>query len=227
MQRTGRVSAPGEVVSDLRERYLRALLNGDRREAVRLVIEDGVGAGISTRDLQHGVIAAAQHEIGRLWQLNLVTVAREHMASAITQLALASLFERSVPDAAVGKRVVVACVEGELHDLPGRLVADTLELAGFDVEFLGANVPVSTLCDRVVSTKPDLVCLSVTMSFHIGALRSSIMELRTRSSTPLMIGGHAVGWSAELARELDVLVSGATPDTIVQQARAATGLLPA
>lgn len=51
----------------LRERYLRAQLAGDRREAVRILIEEGLAQGASVTDLQAQVIGAAQSEIGRLW----------------------------------------------------------------------------------------------------------------------------------------------------------------
>lgn len=219
-------SSPPALVSDLRERYLRAVLAGDRREAVRLVLEDGLDRGVPTADLHHGVIAAAQQEIGRLWQLNLVTVAREHMASAITHLVLAALFGRAVALPSVGKRVIVACVEGEMHDLPARIVADTLELAGFDVAFLGANVPLDDMVAHARTDPADLICLSVTMTFHIPALRAAITSLRAVTSTALMIGGHAVGWSAALGEELGVMVSGSVPELIVMQARLATGLPP-
>ena len=192
----------------LRERYLRAQLVGDRREAVRLVIDEGLGGGASVGDLHAQVIASAQQEIGRLWQRNLVSVAQEHVASAISQLALAALFERAAVAAALGKLVVVACVEGELHDLPARLASDALELAGFDVRFLGANVPLDHLLDLVRTERPALVGLSVTMSFHLPALRRAVEALRTVTAAPILVGGHALGWSPSLGRELGVEVAG-------------------
>ncbi|HET7402993.1 MAG TPA: B12-binding domain-containing protein, partial [Usitatibacter sp.] len=58
-------------------RYLEAQLSGDRREAVRLVLEEGIGEGHSVRTLQAGVVQAAQREIGRLWQQNRISIAQE------------------------------------------------------------------------------------------------------------------------------------------------------
>ena len=130
-----------EDLRDLRDRYLRAQLAGDRREAVRVVVEHGLARGASVHEVQTHVVQAAQDEIGRLWQLNQVTIAQEHMATAISQLALAALFERAPARKPHGKEITIACVEGELHDLPARLAADYLELDGFDVRYLGANMP--------------------------------------------------------------------------------------
>lgn len=212
------------ALAALRERYLRAQLAGDRREAVRLAVEDGLGVGFKIEQLQEAVIAEAQREIGRLWQLNLVTVAQEHMASAISQLVLAVLFERSPPGRRLGRRIVVACVEGELHDLPARLVADTLEHAGFDVDFLGANVPPSQLCAHIAQVKPDLIALSITMSFHLPALRAALAELASASSVPILVGGHALGWSTTVAAELGVDTCEASATALVAHVSQLTGL---
>lgn len=208
-------------------RYLRAQLAGDRREAVRLVVEDGLGRGARVLDLQAHVIQAAQDEIGRLWQQNRVTIAQEHMASAISQLSLAALFERATPSKPLGKRLVLACVEGELHDLPARIVADFLELEGFEVRYLGADVPTDDLIRLLEADPPDLIGLSVTMSFNVPALRAAVSRIRAASvvgERPIFAGGHALRWSSNLAAELGVTAAGATPAEVIATARRLAGL---
>lgn len=207
----------------LRDCYLRAQLAGDRREAVRLLVEDGLGSGAQIEELQTHVIRAAQAEIGRLWQLNRVSIAQEHMATAISQLSLAALFERATPRPALGKTVLLACVEGEQHDLPARMVADVLELDGFDVRFLGANVPTDDLVAAVRAEQPDLIGLSVTMSFNLPALRTAIARVRLVGERPIFIGGHATGWSPGLARELEVAEAGADAVELLATARRLAG----
>jgi methanogenic corrinoid protein MtbC1 len=213
-----------QPLGELRDRYLRAQLTGDRREAVRIVVEDGLGRGTSVLDLQTYVIQAAQREIGRLWQHNQVSVAQEHMASAISQLSLAALFERATPAKPVGKKLVLACVEGELHDLPARLVADIFELEGFDVRYLGADVPHDELIKLLDAERPDLIGLSVTMSFNVPSLRTAVARVRQVSALPIFIGGHATRWAQGLAGELDVVAAGTNPIELVATARRLVGL---
>lgn len=220
------IDDPATALEPLRDRYLRAQLSGDRREAVRLVIEDGLGRGAGVVDLQTHVIRAAQDEIGRLWQQNRVTIAQEHMASAISQLSLAALFERATPASRLGKVLVLACVEGELHDLPARIVADFLELAGFDVRYLGADVPSDDLLELLVADPPDLIGLSVTMSFNVPALRAAVARVRAAIDRPIFVGGHATRWSQGLAAELGVATAGAGPAAVIATARALVGLDP-
>ena len=207
----------------LRERYLGAQLRGDRREAVRLLVEEGLRVA-SIVELQAHVIRAAQEEIGRLWQQNRVTIAQEHMASAISQLSLAALFERATPSKPLGKKLLLACVEGELHDLPARIVADFLELEGFDVRYLGANVPHDDLMCMIVAEQPDVIGLSVTMSFNVPALRVAVARVRDATDRPLFVGGHATRWAPNLANELAVDTTDGTPGDVIELARRLAGV---
>ena len=209
----------------LRERYLRAQLSGDRREAVRLVVEDGLGGGVSVREVQSGVIRAAQDEIGRLWQLNLVTIAQEHMATAISQLALAALFERAPVPPPRGKKIVIACVEGEHHDLPARLVAAYRELVGFEVRYLGANVPQDDLAAAIRDEAPDVIGLSVTMSFNMPALRQTISRLRVVTTAPILVGGQAIELSRPAAAALGVETASGQPEELLAAARRLAGVV--
>lgn len=208
----------------LRDRYLAAQLAGDRREAMRLVLDEGFGKGVSVIDLQVDVIRAAQDEIGRLWQQNKVSIAQEHMATAISQLTLSALFERARPKPALGKKVVLACVEGEQHDLPARLVADVLDLEGFDIRYLGANVPHDDLIKSITHESPDAIGLSVTMSFNVPSLRIAVERVRAVTQRPIFIGGHAMQWAQGLASELDVDSAGTSIDELIATARRLAGV---
>jgi methanogenic corrinoid protein MtbC1 len=203
----------------LRERYLTAQLAGDRREAMRLVLDEGLSKGERIVDLQSKVIQSAQDELGRMWQQNRVTIAQEHMATAISELTLSALFEHAVPKASLGKKIVLACVEGEQHDLPARLVADLLDLEGFDVRFLGANVPHDDLVKTIVYERPDVIGLSVTMSFNVPQLRTAVERVRAVTDKPIFIGGYATRWSQNLAFDLYVESAGDTPEELIVVAR--------
>jgi methanogenic corrinoid protein MtbC1 len=210
----------------LRDRFLSGQIAGDRREAMRLVLDEGLALGAEIVELQAHVVQAAQNELGRLWQQNRVSIAQEHIATEISQLTLSALYERATPKPSLGKRVLIACVEGELHDLPARLVADVLDLDGFDVRYLGANVPHETLLTSIAHERPDLIGLSVTMTFHVPALRTAVERVRAMTATPILIGGHATRWSQNLAFELEVDSTGTSHDEITASARRLAGVAP-
>ena len=210
-------------------RYLAAQLAGNPREALRLVLEDGLGAGLSARDVDLRVVAEAQRELGRLWENNEISVADEHQATAISQLVLSHLYTSLQRDSRVGKIIVVACVEGEQHDMAARIASDVLESAGFDVVFLGANVPTASLVDKLRAVKADALALAVTMSFHLDAVRTTITRVRDAlgAELPVLVGGDAVVDAPELAASPGVHVSQGSALELVAIARRVLGVAPA
>ena len=207
-------------LEDGRQQFLDAQLAGDRRRALALVAELTSAGKHTASDVRTHVIRAAQSEIGRLWQKNSISIAQEHMATAISQLALAELFRHERPSAPNGRKIVVACVEGELHDFPARLVADELDVAGFDVRFLGANVPVDALLSFIAREDPDLLVLSATMAFHADSVRTAVTRIRAiAAELPIAVGGQICDWVESLGRELDVAISGCDAGELVREAR--------
>ena len=73
-----------DPISRLLEQYVAAQLAGDRRSAMRLIIDQGLGRNVPLPTLYLDVIQAAQYRIGELWQHNRITVAQEHLATAIS-----------------------------------------------------------------------------------------------------------------------------------------------
>ena len=211
-------------LDELSRSYLAAQLAGDRREAVRLLMEEGIGRGNSVIDLHLRVIQQAQREIGRLWEQNSISIAQEHQATAVSQLALAHLYQQSIRRPAVGKAVLVACVEGELHDVGARICADVLDLHGFGVRFLGANVPTDCLISFVEHTRPDLVALSVTMPVHLPAAHAAIDALRARTAVPLAVGGRALDLPGAREGWKGVTIFGADALELLRAARETLGV---
>jgi methanogenic corrinoid protein MtbC1 len=185
--------------------FLNALIRGDRREADRLV--DRVldrGDGLESLYLQ--IVQPAMWEVGRLWQENELTVAEEHLATAITQAAMGRAFERVYRwhDSRTPS-LIAACVDEERHQMGLRMICDLLELEGWDTAYLGASVPVESLVSIVEKRQPDVVALSATIAPHLPRLRAAIEAIRAAKveTQPLIIvGGRALGGDRALATRL-------------------------
>jgi len=214
-----------DPLASLRTRYLAAQLAGDRRKALRLVIEEGVERGVSVPDLHLQVIEPAQVEIGRLWQENTITVAQEHLATAISQLVVSHLYRYLPAATANGKRVIVACAEGELHEMGARMAADFLEMAGFDVRFLGANVPAAGLAAMVREVRPHLVVLSAATTLCFPGLRSTIAAAREAGgpTLPILVGGHAFTQGDFCGAPGGVIYAWASAESLVRAAETHAG----
>jgi methanogenic corrinoid protein MtbC1 len=204
----------------LRARYLAAQLQGDRREALRLIDEEGLGAGWSVPALHLHVITPAQREIGRLWQHNVIHVAQEHAATAISQLVVAHLYRHLPVHAPLGRRVLVACAPGERHEMGARIASDFLESAGFGVHYLGADVPVRDLVAHAMATRPHCVVLSVATGLCTSGLVEAVAALRAAfgPDLPILAGGAAFD-DADTCPTCDL------PDGVVQHGLDAPALV--
>jgi MerR family transcriptional regulator, light-induced transcriptional regulator len=212
-------SLPSTALS-LTGEYLRATLNGDSAEALRLMAQ-GLSAGVTPAELELHMILPAQREVGRLWQENRISVAQEHLATSISQLVMSHLYAHLPRPTANGRRVLVACVEGEQHDLGARMGADFLEMSGFEVRFLGADVACDRLRDAVAEDSPDLLGLSATMPFHLPALEQAVADVRTVApDLPIVVGGGLVEAVPGLAERLAVQACGVDAEALVRQCRA-------
>jgi len=199
--------------------YIRSVLRGDRRLALALV-DTALAGGLPIDAVQEDVIREAQRRIGELWARGEISVAEEHMATAITRQALTHLHEGAIPSMLKDERVLVACVEGEMHDVPARMVADVLELGGYDVRFLGANVPAQGLPALLSQFRPDVLALSVTVEPNLRNLGPTINVALEQLPTLLFaVGGRAINVDGKLPR-----VAGAELCT-ARDARALANLL--
>ena len=120
------------------------------------------------------------YRIGQKWQENQISVAREHLATAIAQGILSQEYARVQPVPASNRKVVLACVEGNHHALGLMMVADSFELMGWRVLNLGANMPTRSLVEMICEAPPDLVGLSVSLPHHFTAAHEVIAAMRNR-----------------------------------------------
>jgi len=199
------VTIPGFIagvtpLDNLTREYLDALLRGDRQTASHLVLES-VQAGVSIKDIYTQVFQRSQREIGRLWQTNQISVAQEHFCTAATQMVMSQLYPCIFTGERRDRRMVMACVGGELHEIGARMVTDFFEMDGWETYFLGANMPLESLVRIVVERQADLLALSTTMTFHVSKVTEMIAALRANGASPrtrILVGGYPFNLSPDL-----------------------------
>jgi MerR family transcriptional regulator, light-induced transcriptional regulator len=178
-------------------RYGDALRAADGAAAERVALEC-LQEGVAIESLYARVIAPAMGRIGCLWEQGAITIADEHLATAITHRVMASAYGSSFGRALSRPgRILLAVVEGQRHALGLRMAADVLELGGYEVDYLGADVPADALVEAVESRRPDLVGLSSTLDPEPPALLTAVSRLRAGfPGLPILVGGHGSSSSA-------------------------------
>lgn len=204
---TGRGAAAGGGPTALSPQIV-----GDYWDALMLRDESAALAAAWTA-LDHGVppesvvldlIGATQSRVGAEWAANRLSVAQEHAATALGDRVLAALgghpaYRRSTSESR--GRVTVACVDGEWHAMPARLLAEVLSLGGWRVDFLGAHVPGPHLIAHLHESGPDVVALSASLALRLPDAHAAITACQA-ASVPVLAGGAAFGPNGEYARLL-------------------------
>jgi methanogenic corrinoid protein MtbC1 len=195
--------APAGELDRLTGLYTEAALRGGRQAAVNLLLE-AVRQGHPVIDLYAEVLQSAMYRIGRMWEENHITVAQEHMATAITQFVIAHLYTLIEPPERSRGKGVVTGVQGEFHQVGANMVADMLEADGWDVRFLGTDTPMSGVLEAMEEHEADILGISATMLFHISSVARLIDAVRAKrgSRIRILVGGGAFRAAPLLYKEL-------------------------
>ncbi|MGW0118580.1 cobalamin B12-binding domain-containing protein [Streptomyces sp. NPDC003327] len=223
-----RTTTPAVDLAPVRSRLWAALGERDEAAAAAAVL-DAHAAGAPTEDLLLDVIGAVQARVGAEWAAGRLGVAQEHAATAIQDRVVAALARQAPGRRTSGRpgadpeggtaprRVTVACVDGEWHALPARLLAEVLRGRGFHVDYLGANVPTPHLVAHLHQTGTDVLALSSSLPVRLPTAHAAVTAVQA-IGLPVLVGGAAFGPEGRYARLLGA--DGWAPD-----ARAAASLL--
>ena len=195
---------PDNPLSGLGSRYLDTLLQGERNAAAEMILS-AVERGTPITDLYLHVFQAVQIELGRLWQMNKVSVAEEHYCTAATQLIMSRLYPYIFNEKKNGRVFLGACVGDELHEIGVRMISDFFELEGWDTYFLGANTPQQAILDMVKTKKPHILGIGVTIAYNIYNVESIIKAVRSQDeleSVKILVGGYPFNLDAALWKKV-------------------------
>ena len=177
---------------DIYNNYLNNLIKGNRKSCFNIV-QSLVEQGFDIETIYQKLFTSSMYEIGKLWQQNKISVTVEHIATSITEQLISSLYPKIL---GAGKnqdwKYLGACVPGELHQLGGKMIADLMELYGWNSYFTGANTPEEDLLQEIERIRPDLLGLSISIYFNFDKMKSLISEIQfSFPNLDVIAGGHA------------------------------------
>lgn len=122
---------------------------------------NGAVAVIPFEEAVQRILLPLQRRIGELWHEGRLNVAVEHYVTKIIQQKLFSVMNQ-LPVNEFGPRILIACPEGETHEIGAQAVAYIAATKGCHVYYLGPNLPYSDLVNFCEKISPDLILLSLT-----------------------------------------------------------------
>lgn len=177
--------------------YVDAARHGSRRQAV-LLVRALLDRGVPPEDVVVDLLAASQSLVGTGWEAARWTIAMEHRATAITEVALQEVTVQTdghvgapIGDADIGT-VVVLSPEGEWHTLPGRMFTEILRFRGIDATALGPSLPADQLGDLFGDHPPLVAAVACSLPTSLVGAWRTLSELR-RLGVGTVCGGRGFG----------------------------------
>jgi MerR family transcriptional regulator, light-induced transcriptional regulator len=206
---------------ELTKRYLTALLESDRATACQMINAAIEEDDVSVQDIYLHVFQTAQREVGLLWQTGKISVAQEHFCTAATQLCMSQLYRYIFQSKKNGFKAVICCAEGELHEIGVRMVADLLEMNGWDAHYLGANTPRDSVMGYLEKQRPNLIGISATITSHLPEVVELIKKIREQSGedVKIIVGGYPFNVEPQLWKQVGADASATNASAALEQAQ--------
>jgi len=145
--------------------------------------------------------------IGESWHAGTLTPAHEHAASAVIRQVLTWTREAYRPPRSA-RRIVVATMSGDRHEFGAMLAAGTAAAEGWQVTYLGADLPPLDIARAAKSLEADVLALSSVLPIEARRLLEDAAALKKElnGAATIIIGGSG---AAPVARDFERL--GITP----------------
>ena len=151
---------------------------------------NGAVAVIPFEEAVQRILLPLQRRIGELWHEGHLNVAVEHYVTKIIQQKLFSVMNQ-LPVNEFGPRILIACPEGETHEIGAQAAAYIAATKGCHVYYLGPNLPYSDLVNFCEKISPDLVLLSLTELKQEADTLHHIQQLEQLATRwPVAVGGQ-------------------------------------
>lgn len=181
-----RVRATQPPLSSAQQAYLDRIENLDASGAQALLQE--MSDGVGNLQLILGVAIPIMWEVGRRWSDGTLGTAPEHLVRAQLRQMMTSRLEQ-IPESAGARRLLFTTPAGQLHEF-GILAGSVLaKEAGFDVLYLGPDLPVEDIIWSVAKSRADVLVLSVVRHMDEEQMRQMERLVDTVApSVPVWIG---------------------------------------
>jgi len=202
---SGVAAGHAETAGELLHEFVQAVTTFDATQAERLL--ERARVLLSARELVLEVLVPLLSCVGQAWLRGELCTASEHVASTLVR-EHASRLLRQIPADAGAELLLVSTPAAELHELGALLAAAIAKIHGYDVLYLGPNLPAEEIARAARVARADLVAISiVALEPEAAAAEVRALMAALPRGVDLLLGGAQAGPVSELA-QCDVLALG-------------------
>lgn len=136
------------------------------------------------------LIAPLMQEIGEQWKAGNIRIAHEHLATAVIRTLLGN-FSQESDTPSLMPNLVIATPRAQLHEIGALLAATTAASQGWQVTYLGSNLPVEEILGCTIQSKAKAIGLSIIYPTDDPRMTNELQKLRRglHEDVALFIGG--------------------------------------
>jgi len=175
---------------------IRDAVIGGKHGDIKAIVQEALNAGVDADAIINDALISAMDIVGKNFGSGKIFVP-EMLVAAVTMKNGLDVVKPLLAGEESRSRgtVIMATVQGDLHDIGKNLVTMMLEGAGFKVIDLGVDLSVERLLDKVKEIKPDVLGLSALLTTTMPEMKKVVEELVNqglRKDVKVMIGGAPV-----------------------------------
>jgi 5-methyltetrahydrofolate--homocysteine methyltransferase len=182
-----------DLPEGIRGRLARAVIGGELESVVGMV-EEALAEGLTPMQISNEALLKGLEEVGRRFDSGAFFLPQV-MVSADTMKAAFARLKKELSAGAIESlgRILMATVEGDIHDIGKNILVTLLENHGFEVIDLGKNVSAPKILEAAREHKVDAVGLSALMTTTMAQMEKVVALLKAEGvQTFTMVGGAVV-----------------------------------
>jgi len=184
----------GKVLSySIRAQLKEAIIEGNK-EGILELIEEALKKGFRPLKVIDEILTPAITLVGEKYDEGVYFLPQLISSAEVMKLACERLSKEMKKETLSSQgRIVMATVEGDIHDIGKNIVSLLLSSHGFQVVDLGKDVKKEKIIQEALSQKADLIGLSALMTTTMNRMKEISDELKRRKiDIPILVGGAVV-----------------------------------
>ena len=183
----------GPQINEMQDKLKTAVLKGNRNGIVKIT-KEALESGENPSELLNQVLLPAINQVGEYFDQGKYFLP-QLIASAEAMKNSIEVLEPLLQTGSAGEEmpvVVIATVEGDIHDIGKNLVALMLKNHGFHVIDLGKDVPQAKILETAREHHAEFIALSALMTTTMQRMREIVAAAKQEGITAKIIIGGAV-----------------------------------
>ena len=141
------------------------------------------------------VISPLLERIGEMWKNGDIRIVNEHISTGVIRKFLTSLIDNNtIPNNAPS--IIIATPKGQLHELGALIIAAIASSDGWNVTYMGPDLPGEEIAAAINRLKPKIVALSIVYPSDDHVLQKEMAKLKNllNNGVTILAGGRSTGY---------------------------------